>query len=55
MLRNHVIKTDVRHSEAKELINVWNLDGGSIKLRAFWVEKDQLNASRRRGLSQEQV
>ena len=54
--RNHVIITDVSHSKAKELIDAWNSDGGSIELRAFRVEKAQLNAmARRRGLSQEQV
>ena len=54
--RNRVIITDVSHSKAKELIDAWNSDGGSIELRAFRVEKAQLNAmARRRGLSQEQV
>jgi hypothetical protein len=41
---------------AKQLIDAWNSDGGSIELRAFWVEKAQLNALEgRRGLLQEQV
>ena len=54
--RNRVIITDVSHSKAKELIDAWNSDGGSIELRAFRVEKAQLNAmARRQGLSQEQV
>jgi hypothetical protein len=41
--RNCVIITDVSHSNVKELIDAWNSDGGPIELRAFRVEKAQLN------------
>jgi hypothetical protein len=34
--RNRIISTDVSHSKAKELINAWNSDVGSIELRDFW-------------------
>jgi hypothetical protein len=54
--RNCVIITDVSHSKVKELIDTWNADGGSRELRAFQVEKAQLNAMARcRGLSQQEA
>ena len=54
--RTRVIITDVSYTVAKQLIDEWNSEGGSIELRAYRVEKAQVNAMlRRQGLSQDEI
>jgi hypothetical protein len=54
--RTRVIITDVSYTVAKQLIDEWNSEGGSIELRAYRVEKARVNAMlRRQGLSQDEI
>ena len=54
--RTRVIITDVSYTAAKQLIDEWNSEGGSIELKAYWVEKAQVNAMLRcQGLSQDEI
>ena len=52
--RNHVIISDVSCTRAKEALSDWNSTGRTIELRAFRLEKVNINqALRARGLSEE--
>ncbi len=54
--RNRVIIADVSHTKAKQLIDQWNSDGGSIELRAYRVEKAQVTAMlRHQGLPRDEI